>query len=65
MRSVIRRTPGAALDYAEIRDAVTLSPLETVARRALALVAARFGKARLIDNLTLRPATAVDSHDRM
>jgi pantoate--beta-alanine ligase len=45
----------ARLDYAEVADADTLAPLDTLAagRRAVALLAARVGPARLIDNAAL------------
>lgn len=45
----------ARLDYAEVADADTLEPLERLAagRRAIALLAARVGPARLIDNAVL------------
>jgi len=38
------------VDYAVVRDAVTLAPLSDFARPARALVAARLGSVRLIDN---------------
>jgi pantoate--beta-alanine ligase len=43
----------AALDYAEVADADTLEPLELIdaGHRAVALLAARFGATRLIDNM--------------
>ena len=45
----------AELDYAEVADAETLGRLDNIgdARRAVALVAARFGTTRLIDNALL------------
>ena len=51
----IRSEPRATLDYAEIADAATLEPLARLdaARPAVALVAARVGPARLIDNAAL------------
>jgi pantoate--beta-alanine ligase len=46
----------ASVDYAELRDAVSLEPLERIgAAPARLLVAARIGKARLIDNLPVGP----------
>lgn len=59
-RDVLRRTleaaPGVQLDYAEVCDAETLEPLEgVVPGPARALVAARVGGARLIDNIRLDP----------
>jgi pantoate--beta-alanine ligase len=59
VRQVLRKTveseAGVALDYAEVADAETLEPLEwlTASRRAVALLAARVGPARLIDNRIL------------
>lgn len=43
------------LDYVAIVDAQTMRPLETIDRPAVALVAARIGDTRLIDNLELIP----------
>jgi pantoate--beta-alanine ligase len=46
----------AALDYAELRDADDLTPLDTRSNRPMRLlVAARIGKARLIDNMAVTP----------
>jgi len=56
MQTIIRST-GATLEYAVIRDATTLEPidpdqrLDALARPARALAAARFGEVRLIDNM--------------
>jgi len=47
--------PGAKLDYARIVDARSLDPIRFVKSAACALVAVRFGKVRLIDNILLRP----------
>ena len=41
------------IDYAEIRDAVTLGKVSRVKNRAVAAVAVRIGKTRLIDNIIL------------
>ena len=41
------------LDYAVVRDAATLRPIDTFDRPARALIAVRLGKIRLIDNLAL------------
>jgi pantoate--beta-alanine ligase len=41
---------GVEPDYLEVVDAETLAPLRTIDRDALALVAARIGNTRLIDN---------------
>ena len=43
-------------EYLEIVDPETLTPLATLDREALAVVAARVGSTRLIDNTTLRPS---------
>lgn len=47
--------PGAAVDYAEIVDAVTLLPIKSLqsGTRARALAAVRLGSVRLIDNIAL------------
>jgi pantoate--beta-alanine ligase len=59
VRQILRETiesPGAVrLEYAEVADAETLEPLDRLGagRRAVALVAARVGSTRLIDNMAL------------
>ena len=53
MREVIEAEPLAALDYVSIADPQTLDELHVVAGPALALVAARIGRTRLIDNITI------------
>ncbi len=45
-----------ALDYAAVTDSATLEPMERVDSPARALLAARVGSTRLIDNRELRPA---------
>ena len=45
--------PMGRVDYIEIVDPDEISPLKTVARTALAAVAVRMGKARLIDNILI------------
>ncbi len=55
VRAIIRATvtaePRAEIEYAEVVDPETLESLTEVAGRARLLVAARIGRARLIDNL--------------
>jgi len=47
----------ASVDYAELRDAESLEPVARAGgRTARLLVAARIGKARLIDNMAVAPA---------
>ncbi len=53
MASLIRKEPLARIDYVSIADAATLEELEAVDRPALASLAVRIGKARLIDNTLL------------
>lgn len=48
----------SAIDYLSVRDAVRLTPLESISRPARILVAAHLGKARLIDNVAV-PLTLV------
>ena len=50
MSDVISREPMARVDYVSVADAETLSELRHINTAALALVAARIGKTRLIDN---------------
>jgi len=49
----IRATPLAVLEYVGVCDPETLEPLEHILDRAVAMVAARFGPTRLIDNVLL------------
>ena len=55
VRAVEARLKGAgfALDYLEIRNADDLTQSSLNASRAVVLVAARLGRARLIDNLVV------------
>lgn len=52
--SFIRAEQQAQIDYVEVVDSETLQPVEMIGREAVVLVAARFGKTRLIDNTVLR-----------
>lgn len=45
----------ARVDYAELRDSVTLAQLDRLDRPARLLVAAQLGRTRLIDNLPVAP----------
>jgi pantoate--beta-alanine ligase len=51
----VASTPGAVMDYARLVDALTLQPIESLQRPALAAMAVWFGATRLIDNTTLTP----------
>jgi pantoate--beta-alanine ligase len=53
MREVIRAESLAQTDYIELVDAETLEPVTQLRRACLALLAARFGATRLIDNLLI------------
>lgn len=53
VRKVISASPSVILEYAEIRDAGDLSPVEEISGRVVCLLAARVGRARLIDNLII------------
>lgn len=57
LRDAIESERGATLDYAEVVDVETLTPIRAIeaGRGAVALVAARVGPARLIDNALLSP----------
>ena len=53
MAREIGATPEARIDYATVVDLETFAEVGTIERPARALVAARFGDVRLIDNLAL------------
>jgi pantoate--beta-alanine ligase len=53
LRATIAAEPLAALEYAEAVDGDTLEPVMTLRPGVLIAVAARFGRARLIDNITV------------
>jgi pantoate--beta-alanine ligase len=50
---MIRNEPGVELDYFEIADGDTLHPADKNTKSIVALVAAKVGKTRLIDNVLL------------
>jgi pantoate--beta-alanine ligase len=54
----IATEPTVRLDYAEVVDARTLTPVTIVTTDTLIAVAAFVGTTRLIDNITLEPATS-------
>lgn len=54
MTVVIKREPLAQIDYASIADAQTLDELDLLDRPAVAVLAVRIGKTRLIDNVPLQ-----------
>ena len=56
MRQTIEVQPLARIDYAVVVDPDTLQEIDTIEHGAVALVAAAFGKVRLIDIRLLRPA---------
>jgi pantoate--beta-alanine ligase len=53
MTSLIQKEPLAQIDYVSIADAETLEELDLLDRPALASLAVRIGKTRLIDNMAL------------
>jgi len=53
MTSLIQKEPLAQIDYVSIADAETLEELNLIYRPALASLAVRIGKTRLIDNMPL------------
>jgi pantoate--beta-alanine ligase len=58
LRECIAREPLAALDYAEVVAPDEFKPVDRVAPGSLAIVAAKFGATRLIDNAVLNPPGA-------
>ena len=55
-RDALSRAGFAPIDYVELRDAETLTPIETRDRPARLLAAAYLGGTRLIDNLPVAPS---------
>jgi pantoate--beta-alanine ligase len=57
MRTTVKSVagPDADIDYIEIVDPDTFRPVEHVERRAIAAVAVKIGRTRLIDNMFLDP----------
>lgn len=53
MRSVLESAQDVIPDYAELVDPITFEPVRQIAGSVLAVVAARVGKTRLIDNLPI------------
>jgi pantoate--beta-alanine ligase len=53
LADLIGREPLAKLDYAAVVDGWTLDPVERIHGKVLLAVAARFGRARLLDNACL------------
>jgi pantoate--beta-alanine ligase len=53
VRKVISANPSVSIEYAEIRDAEDLSPISRIEKRAVCALAAKVGRARLIDNRIL------------
>jgi len=51
MQGLLDDTPGCVRDYAVIVDPITFKSLTHIEGEALALIAARFGSTRLIDNM--------------
>jgi len=60
MRAVLEAEPRAKIDYAAVVRPDTLEPPAQITPGCVALVAARVGPARLIDNVILGPAGASD-----
>jgi pantoate--beta-alanine ligase len=54
MRNMISKQPLAKLEYIAVTDTKKLKPLRKIKGEILISLAARFGKARLIDNVKLR-----------
>lgn len=55
IRMELQSEPRGRVDYAEIVDAETFEPVVRITRRAYVLLAAYFGKTRLIDNMLIEP----------
>lgn len=57
MRVELARQPLASVEYAAVVSSEDFEPVTTVGPGTLAVVAARFGNTRLIDNVVLHPPT--------
>jgi pantoate--beta-alanine ligase len=53
-RAIIEQEPLFEIDYLELRQADTLETIESITGPAVLAVAARIGKARLIDNILIK-----------
>jgi pantoate--beta-alanine ligase len=53
MRMELNKAPVDAIDYAAIVHPGTMEPMDQVEESAVAIIAARLGNTRLIDNITL------------
>jgi pantoate--beta-alanine ligase len=51
MQGVLKKESRAKIDYVEIVDTQTFEPLMNINRKAYALIAAKFGETRLLDNM--------------
>jgi len=58
MQAVVKEEPLVTLDYLALVDPAQLEPVERVTAGSVALIAARVGSVRLIDNLILGPLGA-------
>lgn len=58
MRTVLAASPALAVEYAAVVDRDRFEPLAALDEHAVAIVAARIGRTRLIDNLPLAPHDA-------
>ena len=64
MRHLLQQEPRAEIDYAEIVDARTFEPVAHITRSSYALLAAKFGETRLLDNLLIEfnPGNSDEPH---
>jgi pantoate--beta-alanine ligase len=60
-RAALRDVSGVAVDYLAVAEPERLTPVGTVAADSVALVAARVGRTRLIDNLDFGPPRGTGS----
>jgi len=61
MHAVLESAQNVIPDYAELVDPITFEPVQHIAGSVLAIVAARVGKTRLIDNLPIEIPDASNS----
>ncbi len=63
MQSILKSAPVDSVDYANVVDADTLEPLERFHGQGVAIIAARLGKTRLIDNETISRSSSNSTDD--
>ncbi len=51
---MINKEKSAKIDYIEVREPETLQPIKKITGKVIILLAVKFGKVRLIDNVIIK-----------